>query len=397
MSFFDRFRSQKSYGGLVANNLDISRPEIYSREAAQAEFRGWLFGIVNLVANNVAQAPLRLYVKTKDSGKKVLNYRTKSVCLAHKRVGLQSRDSMIEEIFGHPAQQLLRKVNNYTDGFALLYSTQAILDLVGDAYWLILRDTTGVPAEIQQLNPLLVYVVPNSNHTAIMGYKYLTRNGGIQLSIDEVVRFSNPSICDSKFSGVSPAIAMSAELEKLKKAGELEYSLMKNAGVPPIILKYKGLLDKKKIRELENQWKRATTNDRNGGIKVIDSEFSVEKIAQSLEELMFKDSKIFDLKSVALAYGVPYSLLDVSDQKKAGLDQMLEMLALNCLQPRLARIVEVLNQQFIPMFDTGDALAFAFDDPSPKAPKQEADVLTAYVQAEIITREEARQMLGMSH
>jgi len=102
-----------------------------------------------------------------------------------------------------------------------------------------------------------------------------------------------------------------------------------------------------------------------------------------------------NIKAIALAYGVPYSMIDSSDQKKAGLDQLLEMMAINCVQPRLTRIQEVLNQQYLPLFDASGELVFCFDDPSPKAPEKEANVINSYVGSGVITVDEARDMLGL--
>ncbi len=75
---------------------------------------------------------------------------------------------------------------------------------------------------------------------------------------------------------------------------------------------------------------------------------------------------------------------------------MLECLAVNCVQPRLTRIQEVLNQQYIPLFDNTGDLMFVYNDPSPKAPQEEAEVLNTYVTSGILTVDEARIALGLT-
>jgi HK97 family phage portal protein len=387
---------QKSFGGLLTSSLDVTKPRQISRNGAVGEYTGWVYGITNLVANNVASQQVHLYATTPEGQKGVTNFRTKSLNVFEKKeltISIEGAD--IEEIYGHPASQLLKLVNGYTDGFNLMYLTQLWMDLVGDAYWLIIKDNFDLPVEIQLLNPTLTQVVPNATQTDIKGYLYQVKNGKkIKFKKEDVVRFSMPNP-NNKWYGVSPLIAQSGILSTLKQAEHLEYALLKNAGVPPLLLKYDGQLTPKEVRILENEWKKATTGNRQGNIKVIDANFTVEKIAQSMQDLMMTETTVLNLKAIALAYGVPYSFIDTSDQKKAGLDQLLEMMAINCVQPRLTRIQEVLNQQYIPLFDVSGDLKFAYDDPSPDAPKDEAAVINSYVKHGVMLKNEARTMLGL--
>jgi len=383
-------------GGMMTSTLDITKPKTLNRQQSTQEFTGWVYGITNMVGNNVAEQPLKLYATTAEGQNKISNFKTKTLTpYEMKQIRVSGDGDEVEQIYNHPAQDLLNVVNGYTDGFNLMYLTQLWQDIVGDAYWLIVKDKQGIPSEIQVLNPLLTQVVPNATGTDIKGYLYQIKDGKkVRLHKEDVIRFSMPNI-NSKWYGISPLIAQSGILSSLKQSEHLEFSLLKNAGVPPLLLKYNGQLTKKEIRILENEWKKATTGNRSGNIKVVDANFDVENIAQNMEELMMEASKVMNLKAIALAYGVPYSMIDTSDQKKAGLDQLLEMMAINCVQPRLTRIQQVLNQQYLPLFDTSGDLKFVFDDPSPKAPKEEAEVINSYVTTDVITIDEARNMLGL--
>jgi len=398
MGLFNMFKKKLEHkgfnSGLIVNSLDITNPDRLSRKTSIESNNGWVYGVTNLVANNIAFQKLKLYVKTNKNQAGVKNFETKVLNILEKKSLNLISDATVEQIIDYPAQTLIRNCNNYTDGFNLIYMTQLWMDLVGDAYWYIVKDTNNTPIEIHLLNALNMLVVPNSSSSSIQGYLFQGKNGNIAFSTDEIVKFSNSGIT-SKWYGTSPLMAQSGIVGGLKIAEGLEYSLLKNSGIPPLILKYKGNLTKPEIRTLELEWKRATTGNKNGNIKVMDSNFETENIAQELDKLLLKEYKIMNLKSICLAYGVPYSLIDTADQKKAGLDQILEMLSLNCVIPRLTRIEQVLNQQYLPMFDTTGDLRFHYDDPSPYSQKQEADILTSYVSGGILSVDEARGILGL--
>lgn len=387
---------QKSIcGGIIQSTFDSSGFKGISTAQAVQENKGWIFGVTNLIGNNIAQVPLNLYAKTNQGQGQIKNFVTKSI-EPHKRLTFQKKLSInadIQQLIDHPASKLLKTVNNYVDGFNLLYLTQVWLDVCGNAYWYVVKDSKGVPVQIHIINPVGMVVVPNSTNTAIQGYYYQSGTDRVSFNVDEIVRFTNASL-QSRWYGASPLSQISNNIEKTKQINKLEMAMLKNYGVPPLLLTYKGELTKNQIRDLELQWKRATTNKNAGGAKVLNGDITVNKIAQSISEMMFNEQIIMSLKEVSLAYGVPYSMIDSSDQKKAGLDQILEMMAINCIQPRLARIEQAINQQYTPMFDASGDLFFKFEDPSPSNKLNDSEIYANYVNSGILLKNEVRTMLG---
>lgn len=381
--------------GIIQSTFDGASFSGVSRENSVSKNTGWLAGITSIIANNVAQVPLSLYVKTESDQGKLVNYKTIQPSIKNKqRITKSISDGVeIEMLIDHPAAKLLKSVNNYTDGYNLFYLTQLWLDIVGDAYWYVIKDSKGVPQEIHIINPVYMRVVPNQTNNAIQGYYYSNGTDNVSFTPDEIVRFSNGSLT-SRWYGQSPLRYVANTLEKMEQIDKLELSMLKNYGVPPLLLTYKGELTKNQIRDLELQWKRSTTNKNAGGAKVINGDVTVTKIAQTLSELMFDEQTIMNIKQLCLVYGVPYSFIDSTDQLKAGLDQMLEFMAINCVQPRLTRLEEVLNQQYIPMFDDSGDLFFKFDDPSPANKLNDAKIYEVYAKNGILTKDEIRSMLG---
>jgi len=392
----------KSFGGyggvggvLINSNFDGGNFSRLSKSNAVDKNTGWLYGITSLIASNVAYNTLCLYAKTDEQQGKIANYKTIKPSMINK-IKLNksiSNSGDIEQLVNHPAEVLLHTVNNYMDGFNLMYTTQLWLDIIGDCYWYIVKDKSGIPTEIHIINPLFMTVVPNEKQTKIMGYIYKSTGNSVSFDVDEIVRFTAGSLT-GKWYGQSPIMAIGHTIEMMEQIDKLELAMLKNYGVPPLALIYKNDLNVNQIRQLEVEWKKSTTNKNAGGVKVINGDVSIEKIAQSISEMMFTEQTIVNIKQIAFCYGVPYSFIDSTSQLKAGLDQMLEMFARNCLQPRLKRIEESLNQQYIPMFDDSSDMFFKFEDPSPENKKNDADIYTSYVNAGILSVDEVRETLG---
>ena len=120
-NFVKKDEEKKTFGGMIKNNFDISAPKGLNRATAVGTFNGWLYGITNLVSNNVSEQTLKLYAKTAKNQSKITNFKTLPVNLIKQKSLDIITDGSVEQLVNHPAQELLRTVNNYTDNFNLIY------------------------------------------------------------------------------------------------------------------------------------------------------------------------------------------------------------------------------------------------------------------------------------
>jgi HK97 family phage portal protein len=88
----------------------------------------------------------------------------------------------------HPLERLLNAPNPYTSRFELFEQTLGMLELMGNAYWLLVGDARGVPAEIWTLRPDRVTIIPDPEHY-VRGYLYEVDGKQIPLEAVEVVHF----------------------------------------------------------------------------------------------------------------------------------------------------------------------------------------------------------------
>ena len=111
-----------------------------------------------------------------------------------------------EELDGaHPLLALLAAPNPTLSRFELMEQTVGMLELTGNAYWLLLGDAGGAPREIWPLSPRHVRIVPHPQRH-IAGYLY--ELGGETLALDarEVVHFKRWHPGDTLY-GLSPVAA----------------------------------------------------------------------------------------------------------------------------------------------------------------------------------------------
>jgi len=141
-------------------------------------------------------------------------------------------------------------------------------------------------------------------------------------------------------------------------------------------------------------WNKAYSGvGRGGRIKVMDADWSIDKIGFAPEEMEYLNGRKWTLKEIAGAFGVPYSMLDSSDSKKATSDSAKLWHAQNALVPRLKRIEEKLNERFMPLYD--DRLFLAFDNIVPEDAELKMKSDDMYLRNGVYTINEVRRERGL--
>ena len=110
-------------------NPGAINPTVSSTQALN-KYRSWVYPCVNLIQRKASTVPYYLY----------------------REVG-QPNDEEFDRILDHPCIKLLKRPNKFMTGRFLRQITQMFLDLCGCAFWLIIRDGLGRPAELHPLNP----------------------------------------------------------------------------------------------------------------------------------------------------------------------------------------------------------------------------------------------------
>lgn len=131
----------------------------------------------------------------------------RSQCVASANIYLYEKNSRtgdLKEITSHPfLDNIVHKTNVYgLDWFQTMILMCQNLDINGKAYFLIIRDSKGVPTELLSLDSCKVTPVKNQSDTLIIGFKY----GKTTYSKSDILEIKIPNLKRPMYAG-NPTIA----------------------------------------------------------------------------------------------------------------------------------------------------------------------------------------------
>jgi HK97 family phage portal protein len=330
----------------------------------------------NINARAVARSPLRLFVRTRPSE---LPTKHPTAEVSRKTLSELRRraprplgdDEAVDEVLDHPLLDLLAEPcrdagASLLSRFELLELTQLSLDVLGRAYWLVVRDGLGVPTGLWPLAAEHVQPIVNPNGRRLLqGYEWTAGVEPKILAPENVIAFRAADLADPFFGGTSPTKAVFARLGLTQLHLRQEHALLENRARPDVVIspnQPEGMLGDAEARRLEDAFARRFQGDGAGGVFVCRDSLKVDALAypaRDLGELALSQSSI---EQIARAFDVPLSMLN-RDSNRASAEQGRAQHASEAVAPRLARIADRLNQSLVPLFDPSGRLFVRFDDP----------------------------------
>lgn len=331
------------------------------------QLRSWVYIAVNLISNEIAATPRKFYKKT---GKTWDDY-------TEVDMPQDLRDALNKPFlpFGN-------------EGALFKFWVQS-LDLCGEAP--IFIDTAGGAGRIIKgfipINPSLIN--PDITEAGIM--KGWTTSSGRRIPLEEVLFSLYPSPSDI-YRGLSPIHALAGGVDLNNEIRNYSAKLIKNYGVPGVILTPEQPLDQKERDELK-AWALA-----NKG-KVGDERlypFGIKVVANGVSprELDFVNGHRITKEEILAGYGVPEILITGKDANRSTLENATQNWLDTCIFPRLTIIEDAFNSQIIERF-YGDDYWFGFDRRKIEFAEDKARNDQMALQYNLITVEEWRRANGM--
>lgn len=334
LPFVHLFGYEKSYGAPA--------PQDFNK--AIQEYRSWPYICALKNGFSIAKCTLRLYKKVKKTeGQKNL-----------------------EEITEHPFLDLMQNVNSFHNKFELWSQTGIHLDLTGNAYWWMPKDSLRTPGAIWHIPSHWMRIVPSKTEY-IEGYIMTVPGIGapIPFQADEIVHFKFPPILDL-FYGTGPlyAAAYGVDLNKHIKTWGINY-FMNNAQPSGVLYTDEGM-NQDAFQRLKDQWNRKHKGSENAGkLAILTNGLKYQQVGSSLKDCKFEDVSREVRDEILAIFGVPASKLGlVEDVNRANADANDYTYQKETVLPRLMLIEEKLNEKVMPMFDAG--LVVKFDNPVPE-------------------------------
>jgi len=332
-------------------------------------YRGVVYGCVSSISELVATMQLKLY-QVKKNGKR-------------------------DEVESHPILDVLGKVNNYMTLNNALELLQQHMDLAGEHFWYVIKNQLGEPMEVWPLRPDRVTIYPSSTEF-ISGYGYTPEGEStpIPLERDEVVHFKyfDP---DNMYRGISPLRAAIREYQIHESAQNMNFAMFENMAMPGAVMSTDQTIDKANFERMQKQFEQKYKG-KDDAFKTmwLSHGFKYNPVSINPKDLLLVDQMKMTAEDIRMAFKVPKTaLLSVDDVKFNNADVTHRIYLLYTIVPKMRRIVDTLNEFFVPMFGQA-GLELGFDNPVPEDVKMQAEVAQQIVDI-VKTRNELRDEMGL--
>lgn len=270
------------------------------------------------------------------------------------------------EITKHPALDVWRKPNDFFTGQELRETTGQHFELAGEGWYVIVR-VGKLPVELWPMRPDRVLPQPSAENY-LLGYWYIEPDGTkVPLDVADVMLIRRPHPTDS-YRGISPVVAAMPDIEGGRLAREWNLNFFRNSAIPGGVIEYPEKLTDGEWLDFQERW-RETHQGVSAAHRVAMLELGMKWVPnqQTMRDMQFIEALGLTSEGVRTAFGYPKPLLGaVDDVNRANGDAANELFQRELVKPRLIRVREMLNNDFLPQFGAAAAnREFDFDDPVP--------------------------------
>jgi len=340
-------------------------------DALVRAYRSWVYVASNKNAQTVAQLPLRLYGVKESSSEKFLFRSKKISAKTYKQIetsghiqGMQSvrKAVEIEELTEHPFIDLLNNVNPFTNQFDLIELTDLFQELTGNSYWYPVRNNLGAPAQIWQLPPQRVTIIPDRENF-IAGYMYRIGSYEVRLEENEVIHFKFPNPADMYY-GISPLSASATAYNINENMNRYESAMFKNNGRLEGAFETENELDEESFKRLKEELKENFAGvERSGTMPLLERGVKFKPYSLPPKEMAFLQGRKWTKEEILNAYGQSLGMYD-ENATRANSETADYTYKRDTVRPRAIRMEQKINEKFMPLYD--ENIFVMFDSPVPE-------------------------------
>ena len=312
----------------------------------------------------------------------------------------------------HELISLLARPNPLQSGVEYFASLYSYLLISGNSY--ILRDTESFtpPRELYLLRPDRIQIkasesiIPTSYDYVIDGIVRNTYPVDPKTGSGQIKQIKLWSPLDD-FYGLSPIGASAYNIDQHNLAGMHNVALLKNGCTPSGMLKFEPtdetgmstqLTDDQRARLLEDLEFRFQGTHNSGRPMLLEGNFSYQQLGLNPKDMDFLELLNLSAREIALCFGVPAQLIGIPDsQTYSNMETAKLALYEETILPLLSRVESDLNEYLAPLYSGDLSIRYDLDSIPAMAEKRRQiyDNVTQGVNAGIITRNEARERLGL--
>lgn len=289
----------------------------------------------------------------------------------------ENRDGGTDDVPDHPLIQLVQNPNPFYGDIALWMATVIVFAITGNAYWLIVRNGVGRPAELWFVPPWLMEPkYPAGGEVFISHYRYSPGGGAEPVNIDpdDVIHFRYGINPRNIRLGLSPIDGVIREIFVDLESSNFVASLLRNMGVPGVVISPKGgAMPAPADVEATKAWfKEAFGGDRRGGPLVMGAPTDVSPYGFNPQQLNMSEGRDVSEERVCACLGVPAAVVGFGaglQQTKVGatMEELRKLAWHNGVLPVARMMVDELRRSLLPAFGKSTGLTLDWDVSDVKA------------------------------
>lgn len=227
----------------------------------------------------------------------------------------------MERVGEHPLLDLVEYPNPFYSGPLLWMATVVDYMVSGNAYWAKVRDRRGKVAELWYIPASLIEPVrPIDGSAYISHYEYRAGAQIVRLEPADVIHFRFGIDPNNTAKGLSPLASLLREIFTDDEAANFTASLLRNLGVPGVVIAPKDPdqeIPEEEAEAIKLKWKQRFGGDNRGEPLVLGGPVQVMPLGFSPGEMDLKALRRIPEERVTAVLGVPAIVAGLG----AGLDR----------------------------------------------------------------------------
>jgi HK97 family phage portal protein len=300
------------------------------------------------------------------------------------------------QVAKHPILTILDKVNPFQTGAECIELTQIYLDLIGEAFWILNYNALDEPSEIIIPYPHNMTIVPARAFPFVKNYVYGFGADAIPFAENEVIHFKYPNPLN-QYRGLGPAQAIGIDLDTEQYSNEWNRNFFFNSARPDGVIQFEYNLSDDQFEKLKKQWTEKYRGvSKAHQVALLEGGGKYIQIQNTIKDMDFYNMKLRNRDAILGVYGMPQSVMGISENvNKANAEAGDYTFARWIVKPRLDRLKNKLNEQFVPLFRKSDNLEIDYDEVVPETIEQKMLLAESGIRAGYLTINEARKLRGM--
>lgn len=277
------------------------------------------------------------------------------------------------------------------DRYAFLYLTSVYHRLVGDAFWLVDRDSRGQPCGLYIIPPTWMIFTP-SEPVPYFRIQPMGNTSHRYFNADpaDIVWFKSPDVNNPYGRGRARGEALGDEIETHEFSSKYAKNFFYNDAVPPVIFEMPGI-SKPDAEKFKEDWIGKFGGFLNAHkLSVVDrKDFKVHQLTTSPKEMDFVESRKYLIQMANEHDCVPPEMRgNLQNSNRATIDSAFYLWSKNVVTKELKLFASCLNNQFVPMFDK--SLVWVYDNIVPEDNAAKMLIANDGFKAGALTRNEWR-------